>query len=63
MRFVGGKNYLTLFSLGGVKRVAVASVRKRRPTLSFHSRLTVEMGADDWLQSLKNCCEGVEGGE
>ena len=55
MRFVGGKNYLTLFSLGGVKRVAVASVRKRRPTLSFHSRLTVEMGADDWLESLKNC--------
>ena len=55
MRFVGGKNYSTLFSLGGVKRVVVASVRKRRPTLSFHSRLTVEMGADDWLQSLKNC--------
>ena len=54
MRFVGGKNNSTLFSLGGVKRVVVASVGKRRPTLSFHSRLTVEMGAGDWLQSLKN---------
>ena len=54
MRFIGGKNYLTLFSLGGVKRVVVASGRKRRPTLSLHSRLTVEMGAGDWLQSLKN---------